>query len=104
PFFSTDELDEKDPTWPTASAPPTFRGHTERINDVRISRDGLRALSGSVDGTVRLWRLKSGRHTVLFRVAGPITGVAFSADETHAVALGDDGTLTTCDLGSGLVR
>jgi WD40 repeat protein len=32
-------------------------GHTMGINSVAFSKDGHRALSGSDDGTVRLWQL-----------------------------------------------
>jgi WD40 repeat protein len=34
-----------------------FTGHTDRVMSVAYSPDGQFALSGSIDGTVRLWRL-----------------------------------------------
>jgi WD40 repeat protein len=34
-----------------------FTGHQHRVTSVAFSPDGLHALSGSYDGTVRLWRL-----------------------------------------------
>jgi WD40 repeat protein len=34
-----------------------FQGHTESVTCVTFSADGRRALSGSLDRTVRLWGL-----------------------------------------------
>lgn len=36
------------------------QGHTDRINDAAISADGAVLLTGSRDGTLRLWRLQEG--------------------------------------------
>jgi WD40 repeat protein len=38
-----------------------FDGHESEVNSIRIDRRGERAVSGSDDGTVRLWRLSDGR-------------------------------------------
>jgi WD40 repeat protein len=37
-----------------------FDGHTSAIHDIAVLRDGLRAVSASTDGTLKLWDLRSG--------------------------------------------
>ena len=37
----------------------TFRGHTEAVSHIAISPDGTHLLTGSGDGTVRLWDIES---------------------------------------------
>jgi WD40 repeat protein len=41
----------------TAKELHCFTGHTEGVIGVALSPDGRYALSGSYDGTMRLWRL-----------------------------------------------
>ena len=56
-------------------------GHSHYVEDVVISSDGQFALSGSWDGTLRLWELTSG--TTTRRFVGhtkDVLSVAFSAD------------------------
>ena len=48
-----------------------------------LSHDGQRLLSGSLDGTARLWDLASGRELAeLTGHNGPVYAVAFGADGT----------------------
>ena len=39
-----------------------FTGHSSWVRDVKISLDGKKALSGSSDGTMRVWDLESGEY------------------------------------------
>ena len=41
-------------------------GHTRRVSSVCVSADGRRVLSGSLDRTLRLWELPSGRGLRVF--------------------------------------
>ena len=59
----------------------SLRGHSHYVQDVTISSDGQFALSGSWDGSLRLWDLNTG--TTTRRFVGhtkDVLSVAFSVD------------------------
>ena len=41
----------------------TFEGHSDWVRAVALSGDGTRALSGSIDRTVKLWDVESDQET-----------------------------------------
>jgi guanine nucleotide-binding protein subunit beta-2-like 1 protein len=58
-----------------------LRGHSHFVQDVVISGDGQFALSGSWDGTLRLWELATGSTTRRFLGhTKDVLSVAFSVD------------------------
>lgn len=64
-----------------------LRGHNHFVSDVVISSDGQFALSGSWDGTLRLWEIHSGRTTRRFvGHAKDVLSVAFSVDNRQIVS------------------
>jgi len=69
-------------------------GHSHFVQDVVISSDGQFALSGSWDGTLRLWDINSG--TTTRRFVGhtkDVLSVAFSADNRQIVSGARDKTI-----------
>ncbi|CAI9580560.1 unnamed protein product [Staurois parvus] len=71
-----------------------LRGHSHFVSDVVISSDGQFALSGSWDGTLRLWDLTTG--TTTRRFVGhtkDVLSVAFSADNRQIVSGSRDKTI-----------
>merc|ERR1711927_103993 len=67
-----------------------LRGHGHFVEDVVISSDGQFALSGSWDGTLRLWDLNTGLTTRRFVGHDKdVLSVAFSADNRHIVSEGE---------------
>lgn len=69
-------------------------GHSHFVQDVVISSDGQFALSGSWDGTLRLWDLNFG--TTTRRFVGhtkDVLSVAFSADNRQIVSGSRDKTI-----------
>jgi WD domain, G-beta repeat len=72
----------------------TFAGHTEAVKSVAFSPDGITALSGSDDNTLKLWNVATGQETRTF--AGhteAVMSVAFSPDGITALSGSDDNTL-----------
>ncbi|XP_013406202.1 receptor of activated protein C kinase 1 [Lingula anatina] len=65
----------------------SLRGHNQFISDVVMSSDGQFALSGSWDGTLRLWDLNTGVTTRSFvGHTKDVLSVAFSADNRQIVS------------------
>jgi guanine nucleotide-binding protein subunit beta-2-like 1 protein len=69
-------------------------GHSHFVQDVAISSDGQFALSGSWDGTLRLWDLNTGNTTKRFiGHKKDVLSVAFSADNRQIVSGSRDNTI-----------
>ena len=74
-----------DPTillWDVAAQTEVARltGHRGRITSVTFSPDGATVASGSVDGTVRLWDVATGREVSTLEHSDEVTAVSFSPD------------------------
>ncbi|GMI55398.1 hypothetical protein ScalyP_jg5819 [Parmales sp. scaly parma] len=72
----------------------SLKGHSHFVSDVVISSDGQFALSGSWDGTLRLWEIGSGKTTRRFvGHSKDVLSVAFSADNRQIVSGSRDKTI-----------
>ena len=72
----------------------SLRGHNHFVSDVVISSDAQYALSGSWDGTLRLWEINTGRCTRRFvDHTKDVLSVAFSADNRQIVSGSRDRTI-----------
>ena len=87
----------------------TIQAHSDRINSVAFSPDGIRLLSGSgdffgaKDRTLKLWDTVSGRLIRSFEGhSGRVTAVAFSPDGTSLISGSYDKTLKLWDAESGV--
>lgn len=68
-------------------AKKSLRGHSHFVQDVVISSDGQFCLSGSWDGTLRLWDLNTGMTTRRFvGHTKDVLSVAFSVDNRQVGA------------------
>jgi len=79
---------------PYGYARRALRGHSHFVSDVVISSDGQFALSGSWDGTLRLWEINSGKTTRRFVGHDKdVLSVAFSVDNRQIVSGSRDKTI-----------
>jgi WD40 repeat protein len=64
-------------------------GHTNSVWAVAVTPDGCRAVSGSDDGTLRVWDLESGEEITSFTGEGRVLSCAFAPDGKTIIA-GDE--------------
>ena len=81
--------------------PRQLRGHTGAVTCAAFSANGQRLVSGSLDGTVRLWNVSTGKEIrQIPGQLGCVWDVAFLPDDHRVVCAGDKG-LGTWDTRSG---
>ena len=76
-------------------------GHSGVVNSVAFAADGTRILTGSSDGTARLWETGSGRLLHSFEGHSGVSSVAFAADGTRILTGSDDSTARLWEISSG---
>ena len=82
-----------------------MRGHEKEVLDVALTADGSRAVSGSVDGTMRIWDVGSGTQVAKCEGHGEwVTGVAVTPSGSLAASCGRDGSVRLWTLAGREVR
>ena len=80
----------------------SFTGHQGGVRSAALSPDGKIALSGGVDGTVKLWEVASGRELQSFvGHRGGVLSVAFSPEGKFALSGDSDGTVKVWEVANG---
>ncbi len=90
--------------WSQAGKPiRSFKGHTGVVFGVAFSADGKQALSGGMDGTLRLWDVETGRQLrpAIEIPETRIHCVAFSPDGTRALTGDNRNLVRLWDLATG---
>lgn len=78
-LFISSGVDRTIRSWPLVAG-LQIAGHTGAVNAVAVVAPGTRVLSGSEDGTVRVWDLANGAQAQTMNHGGPVTSVAVRAD------------------------
>jgi WD40 repeat protein len=83
----------------------TLRGHEQAVSSLAVSPDGTALVSGSSDGTVRLWGIPTGQaQAILARNPVPVSCLAFSPDGKTVAWGSSDGSITLWDVTKGAER
>jgi WD40 repeat protein len=82
-----------------------LRGHTNEVVAIAVTPDGKTLVSGSLDRTIRLWDLATGKERATFRGhATSILSLALAADGRTLASAGSDGAIKVWDLATGKER
>ncbi len=80
----------------------TLEGHTGPVNAVSLTPDGHRAVSGSHDGTLRVWDVESGQCLcTLYGHTASVVAASLTPDGHRAVSGSRDKTLRVWDVEFG---
>ena len=71
-----------------------LRGYTDKVNAVAFIPDGTRIVSGSADGTIKLWDTATNEEVITFREhTAAVNSLAFSPGGRRLVSASSDGTV-----------
>lgn len=80
----------------------SFPGHSFVVNSVAFSPDSSRAVSGSFDGSVRLWDVETGKEIRQFEGhSKPVECVAYSPDGRHVLSGSQDSLMILWNVDTG---
>ncbi|GJD19102.1 WD-40 repeat protein [Rivularia sp. IAM M-261] len=80
----------------------TLQGHNDAVNTVAVTLDSQRVISGSSDGTLKVWELNSGK--LLMTLDGhtaSVNSIALSLDGKYILSGSSDKTLNLWNLETG---
>jgi len=78
----------------------TLEGHTSSVTSLGFQRDVRYLYSGSEDGTVKLWDLRSPTFSRSFDCKAPVNSVALHPNKPEIVSGDSNGSVKVWDLGS----
>jgi WD40 repeat protein/serine/threonine protein kinase len=80
-----------------------LEGHTDRVHTVSVSAEGRLALSGSWDGTVRLWEARTGRCLRVYEGENGLGASCISGDGRLSLVRTSDGVVRLRETDTGRV-
>ena len=89
-------------THPGGALVAILKGHTDSIETLEVSPDGSRAVTGSMDRTLRLWDLQTWQVLrVLEGHTGAVHAAAFTRDGRRLISASEDRALRLWDADTG---
>jgi len=79
----------------------TFNGHTKEVTSVCFSSDLLSVLSGSLDRTLRIWDIKSGKCQRKTKIKAGIVTMCLKPHSRNVLIAYDDSTIDNVDIDKG---
>ncbi len=79
----------------------TLGGHADAVLSLAFSKDGTKLLSGSYDGSARLWNMQDGSSREFRGHDWWVWSVAFSPDEKRFVTASQDGSAIVWNVATG---
>ncbi|MBU7585771.1 MAG: hypothetical protein KAF91_23305 [Nostoc sp. TH1S01] len=76
----------------------TLEGYNDNVTCVYFSSDGQKLVTGSADGTIKLWSINGKEITSFKAHEKKITGISFSPDSNKFVSISEDKTLKLWSL------
>jgi len=85
----------------TASQPVlTLEGHTSSVTSIGFQKDVEILFSGSEDGTVKIWDLRSPKFSCSFDCKAPVNSVALHPNRSEIISGDQNGSVKVWDIGS----
>ena len=78
-----------------------FKGHSKAASCIQILGNGKQCLSGSADGTARLWDISNGKSLRAFKAGGAIHSVSVSKDSARVSAIMASGVSKVWQVADG---
>ncbi len=76
----------------TRQTTTTLRGHVAAVTGISFNADGTRLISASLDGTVRVWDVASGRTLLVLEAhSGGVRSAHLTGDDRDLLTIGIDG-------------
>lgn len=85
----------------TASVPVLIlEGHTSSVTSIGFQKDVEILYSGSEDGTVKIWDLRSPKFSCTFDCKAPVNSVALHPNRSEIISGDQNGSVKVWDIGS----
>jgi WD40 repeat protein len=81
--------------------PIIFKGHSEWITSAAFNLEGTRFITGSMDGSARVWDMKNPDHPLVLGHTYPVKAVTFSASGEEVITISNDGSIRIWPLTRG---
>lgn len=84
---------------PSGTQERTLKGHSGRVTQAEVTKDGKYLLTASADSTIRLWNLETGlMEKIYVGHLDKVNGISISPDGNYFVSCSDDGNVLMWEI------